>query len=293
MARSGVVSKQFAPVPAALLLDERVSATMIAIYAAIRLHATFGENGGAYPGHRRIAELAHVSLATVKRDLATLRGCGWVTWRSRADEGLSNVYECWDEPNPMAQGEPTVAPTERGGSSQRAGGVAHPERQTRDSRTESPLPSIPEAAPSGGGKGYVSKAIDAWNASFGEGAAPAKVIAGHLGALVKAGHSEDLVLEAWGRFIASEASTFGPAYFRTRFSQYTTSTNGAVAAKVDAASDAGIARSAGQNVMQYRTLHGGEAGEWWQRVVRDAKHANRHPVALAWERIQREKGVVR
>lgn len=291
--RSQVVSGRgylFTPVPFALIEDPNLTTTEKMVYVTLSRFTDLGKDGGAYPGHAALSQMAGCSASTLKLALTALRGAGWVEWESGAERGATNRY---------------IVHRERGVADKRLGGVAHSELpgsrppatqvadnrlQQRTSLTEIPVPNPPAGGSNGNGNGktphYVAQAIDEWNATFGMGTAAPGVIAGNLGALVKAGNPPELVSAAFSRFVKSEDANFGVAYFRQRFANYTSETNPVVEAKVSAEADLSKARSCGPTVIAYRDAHGGDAGEWWQRMKKESKARNRHVLAYAFEQIQ-------
>lgn len=123
----------FIQVPFALIEDARLSTTGKAVYCALARFLTFGTDGGAYPGHARLAQLASCSVSTVQRELKALKELGWVEWQSGAAEGETNRYTV----HAIALGG-SVTQTEGVGPADR-GRVGPPDRQQRDSSTERQL----------------------------------------------------------------------------------------------------------------------------------------------------------
>lgn len=277
----------FFQVPFALLDDERLTAASIAVYCALARHLTFGTDGGAYPGRERLATLSRTSLATVKRELQRLRDFGWIEWESGGGVEsnrylVHSTHRAHTEPTPGSQGPPPRA---------------HPEPQQRDSvpRNNTDLPAAPVVvAKAPALNGTVGHCVEAWEARFGKGSAPAGQIAAAARDLVKGGALPSVVEERFKRFTEGDAAKYGVNYFKTRFASLSSAPlasgplgdkgrTAEITPSEREAADKAVARQVGDTFKQYRDARGGESGAWWAFVREHAKQANRHPIAYAYE----------
>lgn len=87
---------RFAMIPEDLIYSE-ASGTSIKVFGALLRHGS--DPADCYPSYKRLANLCHVSVPTVRRAVAELVDAGWVTVvRRRADAGgqTSNGYRVHD-----------------------------------------------------------------------------------------------------------------------------------------------------------------------------------------------------
>jgi biotin operon repressor len=74
---------RFAVIPAAAVLDTRLSLRELSVLSALGLHTD--KAGWCYPSSERLGELLGVSGAMVRRSIGTLQACGYVEIRPRTN----------------------------------------------------------------------------------------------------------------------------------------------------------------------------------------------------------------
>lgn len=94
----------FVKFPTALLGAEWASPSTFAVYLALQRHVDPRKPGGkAWPGRKKIARLAQVSVRTVQHQIRILKEHGWLDWKSgwadaKAKVKSTNVYSVRDTP---------------------------------------------------------------------------------------------------------------------------------------------------------------------------------------------------
>lgn len=125
------VDYPFAPIPEALLHDERVSGNAVRLYGVLARHGL--DPASCYPSRKRLSSLMHVSESTVWRLVTELVDAGWVTLTDRHDESgrqLSNGYDL------VSSARQRVASTRRGeGRADATGKRATPQRDSDSLRS--------------------------------------------------------------------------------------------------------------------------------------------------------------
>lgn len=143
---TAVHATPFAVIPEWVLLAD-VSDRAIRIYGILRRHAD-GGGRNAYPGRKRLAELAHTSVDSVKRAIKELVSIGAVTVVPRFDPGGQTSNEYWLAADPPVHSctappvHPCTAnesPYEREGSSGKDAAM----RRRNPSNQETPLFDAP------------------------------------------------------------------------------------------------------------------------------------------------------
>lgn len=91
--------KPFECIPHWLLFDPALTSNALRVWLILQKHRDY-DTGECWPGRRRLAEMAHLSVKTIDRALATLAGIGAITITTRKkDDGSnqSNLYQVhWD-----------------------------------------------------------------------------------------------------------------------------------------------------------------------------------------------------
>lgn len=91
--------KPFECIPHWLLFDPALTSNALRVWLILQKHRDY-DTGECWPGRRRLAEMAHLSVKTIDRALATLSGIGAITVTTRKkDDGSnhSNLYQVhWD-----------------------------------------------------------------------------------------------------------------------------------------------------------------------------------------------------
>jgi hypothetical protein len=123
--RIAVDPEPFEMIPHWLLFSD-LSANALRIWLVLRKHRDW-QTGMCHPGRRRLADLCHVSLSTVKRELVNLSRVGAITITRRkteSGEDDTNLYCIHWEPHGVIHRGSTKNPprftNNPGGGSQRA-----------------------------------------------------------------------------------------------------------------------------------------------------------------------------
>jgi hypothetical protein len=111
--------KPFECIPHWLLFDAALTSNALRVWLILQKHRDY-DTGECWPGRRRLAEMAHLSVKTIDRALATLTGIGAITVTTRKkDDGSnqSNLYQVhWDRwgksVSPLATEKTTGGETE-------------------------------------------------------------------------------------------------------------------------------------------------------------------------------------
>jgi hypothetical protein len=189
----------FAQIPFALLDDPQSSAAHIATYCALRRFTDFGSPKGCFASHKKLAQVAGLSVAAVKRALLWLRDKQWVEWTTKPS-GRSNQYTVH---NAIAQSELT----DRSPVSDQ---IAQPEPLPRDKELETVTERQKDSTPAA----WVRLFAHDWTNLYG-GIPSHGEIGKRLKPLIDA-HGFEPVRERWQRYLeATEGRYASP----TRFAQ--------------------------------------------------------------------------